>query len=326
MACCCVPFCKSKRKKGNGDGPKLSFHEFPVNRETSEQWLTVISRKDFAPNTNSASSVVCGLHFKEDDYSFVGKSRRLKPQAIPSIFPGYPHYKVPVSKLPRRSLKKYDFPPPKIKRLKTLDVPAEETLGECEETRVCSCDKAIQTNESSITRSCVKQTLNRLRVKTSRFNKAMKTKQAKLDESLHKLKCIESSKVYNALQRVEEAGDAGDLRAKFILEQLLNFAKKRPTWSDDIVSECVVLQYLSPNSYNHIRKSGILLLPQLSTLKRFVGAANSAADISTIIKEKIMPEATALTTEEEFSSLNFQKNSSDHCYCVMQLPVGSATY
>ncbi|XP_067010640.2 peroxynitrite isomerase THAP4 isoform X2 [Anabrus simplex] len=99
---CCVPFCTSSRKKNNG---KLSFHEFPVDQDKTKEWLKAISRDDFVPNTNSASSGVCSLHFKEHDYSFVGKSRRvLKKGSVPSVFPNSPSYKVTRTKSPRRKI------------------------------------------------------------------------------------------------------------------------------------------------------------------------------------------------------------------------------
>ncbi|XP_069671124.1 THAP domain-containing protein 5-like isoform X4 [Periplaneta americana] len=118
MTYCCVPFCTSNRKKSGG---RLSFHEFPCDRERCEKWLKVISRQDFVPNSNSPSSVVCSLHFKEEDYCNNGKFRRLKPNVVPTIFPNYSKYKVTGIKRPRRTITKTDLPPAK-KRKSSSDV------------------------------------------------------------------------------------------------------------------------------------------------------------------------------------------------------------
>ncbi|KFM67548.1 THAP domain-containing protein 9, partial [Stegodyphus mimosarum] len=91
---CCVPFCESNDyKKGHDKG--LSFHEFPCDLGLRMVWLENIRRQD--PDTGlpwvpKELSVVCGLHFSEDQYK-KGISRKiLKPKAIPTIFPNYPSY------------------------------------------------------------------------------------------------------------------------------------------------------------------------------------------------------------------------------------------
>lgn len=89
MVQCCVPFCKST------PGPKVpySFHEFPVTKIRLE-WIRRISRKGNGPTNElwlpSDRSKVCSLHFREEDFRQDLKKRRLLPDAVPSIFPGYP--------------------------------------------------------------------------------------------------------------------------------------------------------------------------------------------------------------------------------------------
>lgn len=111
MTHCCVPLCTSDRRKKLG----LSFHEFPVHKDQRQSWLKAISRKDFMPNDTSCSSVVCSLHFLDSDYHQSGSSsrRRLKPGAVPSIFPAYPSYLQPQPRRKRRKLERTlaDVPP-----------------------------------------------------------------------------------------------------------------------------------------------------------------------------------------------------------------------
>lgn len=54
MSYCCVPYCKSDKKKKLG----ISFHEFPSDESRRQAWLKAVSKKDFVPNDKSSSSVV----------------------------------------------------------------------------------------------------------------------------------------------------------------------------------------------------------------------------------------------------------------------------
>ncbi|XP_037279020.2 THAP domain-containing protein 1 isoform X3 [Rhipicephalus microplus] len=89
MVQCCVPFCKSTPGPSNN----YSFHEFPVTKIRVE-WLRRIARKangtSNKPWCPSDRSKVCSLHFREEDFRRDLKIRRLLPNAVPSIFPGYP--------------------------------------------------------------------------------------------------------------------------------------------------------------------------------------------------------------------------------------------
>ncbi|KAH7949157.1 hypothetical protein HPB49_005664 [Dermacentor silvarum] len=73
----------------------ISFQEFPVT-EIRHEWLKKISRQAEGPGKQpwvpSDCSKVCSLYFKLEDYRGGLKMRKLKPDAIPSIFPSYPVY------------------------------------------------------------------------------------------------------------------------------------------------------------------------------------------------------------------------------------------
>lgn len=92
---CCVPFCSSHVARSKADGePSVSFHEFPVT-DIREAWIKAISREgpDKMLWQPHETAKVCSIHFKLEDYKEGMKGRRrLKPNAVPSIFPGYPAY------------------------------------------------------------------------------------------------------------------------------------------------------------------------------------------------------------------------------------------
>lgn len=91
---CCVPFCSSYTGKLTlNSETSVSFHEFPVT-DIREAWIKAISRE--GPNKTlwqpHETAKVCSIHFRLEDYKEGTKGRRLKPNAVPSIFPGYPAY------------------------------------------------------------------------------------------------------------------------------------------------------------------------------------------------------------------------------------------
>uniref|UniRef100_A0A8C1YKK1 THAP domain-containing protein 1 n=1 Tax=Cyprinus carpio TaxID=7962 RepID=A0A8C1YKK1_CYPCA len=64
----------------------ISFHSFPLNKETRKMWLHNIRREDckVSPNTR-----VCSRHFKSDDFiepSTPTARRLLKKGAVPTLF------------------------------------------------------------------------------------------------------------------------------------------------------------------------------------------------------------------------------------------------
>ncbi|KAH7970361.1 hypothetical protein HPB49_004802 [Dermacentor silvarum] len=85
----------------------------------------------------------------------------------------------------------------------------------------------------------------------------------KYKQELQKLK--EECYVTAFLQVVEKVKEK-DLAASILVEQVENFAKKKPTWSEVTVRHAVVLRNLSTRAYEHVRNTGILRLPCRSNL------------------------------------------------------------
>ncbi|KAH7936774.1 hypothetical protein HPB49_003917 [Dermacentor silvarum] len=86
------PRCKSSSKQRT---PGISFHEIPSDPELRTKWLKVISRDDWTPNTTSCYSTVCSRHFGSSDFKEGCKIRKLKKDAVPSIFEEYSAYLQP---------------------------------------------------------------------------------------------------------------------------------------------------------------------------------------------------------------------------------------
>ncbi|XP_018972001.1 uncharacterized protein LOC109103116 [Cyprinus carpio] len=79
---CCVPSCKMSSRFNS----VISFHSFPLNKETRKKWLQNIQREDCEVSPNIR---VCSRHFRTDDFieqSTPTSRRLLKKGAVPTLF------------------------------------------------------------------------------------------------------------------------------------------------------------------------------------------------------------------------------------------------
>ncbi|XP_049944760.1 THAP domain-containing protein 2-like [Schistocerca serialis cubense] len=98
MVISCFAFSCTKRWSRESD---ISFHRFPLeHKELLKTWITSVKREDF--NLTSCS-FLCGNHFRQDDYVVSPGTwkKRLKPEAVPSVF-DFPTHLMPPNKQSRR--------------------------------------------------------------------------------------------------------------------------------------------------------------------------------------------------------------------------------
>ncbi|KAK3770682.1 hypothetical protein RRG08_037874 [Elysia crispata] len=87
--CCAAYNCSERQKKrsvlNNFDrDADLSFHRFPLNKpDLLALWVRALRRNGFKP---TKSSLICSKHFREDDFHQGEKRRKLKSNAVPTIF------------------------------------------------------------------------------------------------------------------------------------------------------------------------------------------------------------------------------------------------
>lgn len=147
MVYCCVPLCKSSSRSAKGisfhEFPVTDIRHVwlrkisrqaegkiqtvrVVCRQTSLTAMTVlqalagrgscvsiflqtfIAGPGKHPWIPKDRSKVCSLHFREDDYRRDLKTRRLKPDAVPSVFADYPVHLQPKPTSNRRPLKRHE--------------------------------------------------------------------------------------------------------------------------------------------------------------------------------------------------------------------------
>ena len=80
--------CTNRWKTGSGH----SFHRIPVNKpDLLTKWISAIRRDNWKPKKDM---YICSDHFTPDSFLPIkGLGRRkLKPNAVPSIFPKFPQH------------------------------------------------------------------------------------------------------------------------------------------------------------------------------------------------------------------------------------------
>ncbi|KAH6919407.1 hypothetical protein HPB50_029605 [Hyalomma asiaticum] len=312
MPYCCVPRCKSSSKQRT---PGISFHEIPSDPEPRAKWLKVISRDDWTPNATSCYSTVCSRHFGSSDFKEGCKIRELKKDAVPSIFEEYPPYLQPPKKRERSdaSVRKREAAapvntPPRKRRavesqLETLSLPGNDlpsvdvasqelSLMDCTAselplplengaserctTATVQVDRAVQVSSLSSVSAMDKRKWRRKERDLNARIERLKNTVDKYKQELQKLK--EECYVSAFLQVVEKAKEK-DLAASILVEQVQNFAKKKPTWSELTVRHAVVLRNLSTRAYEH-RAVQVFSPPVTAALKLLQEQAGHTCDAS----------------------------------------------
>ncbi|CAN7998193.1 unnamed protein product, partial [Ixodes pacificus] len=247
---CCVPLCGTAARKD----PGIGYHEFPCDPERRLAWLKNISREGpgrkgskWEPNDRS---VVCALHFTEDDYKKTTKLRVLLPSAVPTQFPNYPQYmrkeNGPARKRPRSNhsdgslVKGVVHKPedlaesPIINEAHLLSgrderkTPAPDACIEMWSENALLADEACQTSLNlAHMMDELKKTEHRLKAQIARQKSALQKLQAKHDEINEQLRGYEDDKQIQDFRLLLEAAEEGDKTALFIKTQVTCFSKKK---------------------------------------------------------------------------------------------------
>ncbi|KAH7973905.1 hypothetical protein HPB49_006801 [Dermacentor silvarum] len=327
MAYCGVPKCNSDGKRKL---PGISFHEIPSDSEARAPWLKAIARKDWTPNTTSLYSVVCSRHFLPTDYKEGCKTRKLKRGATPSVFDDYPEYMQPKPKKSRgdaavrkravavdiaatRPLKKRtstslfvgadedsvrrDGPSPSFSYPGTTEL---ECFGLPEQAEVHATTEPILKHQATQVRSSISVLERRkLRRKERDLKGQIQRLRQTVDKYKEEVKQLKEDCNLTAFVKVLEAAQEKHVGACILVDQVTNFSKVRPTYSEVTVRNCIVLRNLSAKAYEFIRSKNLLKLPSRATLQRFLGVTTGEVGFTSLVKERLKAELENLTTQPQ---------------------------
>ncbi|XP_050791845.1 THAP domain-containing protein 2 isoform X1 [Gopherus flavomarginatus] len=86
---------------------------FPLDPKRRKEWIRLVKRNNFVPGKHT---FLCSKHFESSCFDLTGQTRRLRMDAVPTIF-DFPHLKIrkPMS----RNLKKDAYTPEGVSNFKT---------------------------------------------------------------------------------------------------------------------------------------------------------------------------------------------------------------
>ena len=304
MVYCCVPLCKNEDSKGIG----VSFHKFPTNEDLREKWLKVISRQGPEKNSiwqPSKKSVVCSQHFDYSCFSISTTNRRLLPNSVPTIFPGYPSYKQTKTENPhrKRNYQKAFFeshgssgslplPAPEGTIAPAVDIAnsvSTEVEAGVQVDMPCKSSRSTNRNAGKYYSRAIarkNKTIARLRAENIVLRAKLQTRNKK----------SEADKLYRSLV---SASEAKNMKAIFLLEQLKAFGKNKVQYSEEIIKISVLWQKKSPKGYAFAREMEILQLPHKSTLRKYLGGSSGQTGITEDIRQRLKTEIELLSNELE---------------------------
>lgn len=139
-----------------------------------------------------------------------------------------------------------------------------------------------------------------LKIKIKRLSEQNELKTRELEEMKEKEKSDHSyCQIMTKIERDAHIAHDNNLYALFLHDQILNYNKKKPRYSEATIRNCVMWRISSPKGYEYCRKN-LLKLPSRRTLQRYTGCGK---DVSELIKCRLTAEADSLQPVERICSL-----------------------
>ena len=234
----CVAYgCTNRWKSGSG----ITFHTFPLkDQDQLQKWLKAIRREGWFP---TQYSYICSEHFLESDFiQRTGICKRLKQDAVPSVFPAFPkHLQNNVAKWKLPKERKTEPSPTKIRKTTISDH--------------CYTSTEASTTEKVKTLSKKVHALNQHLYKR---NKRIKN----MTDLIKQLK----EKSYIA----EKQADLLEFNFNGMAKELFTNQMNNPVdshyrrYTDETKQFAMTLHYYSPKAYNFVRN--LLSLPHPASI------------------------------------------------------------
>ena len=227
------------------------------------------------------------------------KYKKLKSGSIPTIFPEYPSYKQP-SNIKKRKNRNASSASSKVLRFfpQCIEAKSENVSTEI---GIDPRDVGVQVNTIKICELEQEKKLNKnLRTKIYRLEKKVLELEKELQEARDELDNYPEKKSVN---NIKKSAEEGDKMAIYILDQINNFQKLRPEWSEQTIRYCICWRISSPKGYEFGRNSKLIQAPSRSTLDRYVGSTECGVGVSPLIRQRLLAEAAKLNEIERIASL-----------------------
>ncbi|KAH7941054.1 hypothetical protein HPB49_009695 [Dermacentor silvarum] len=108
--------------------------------------------------------------------------------------------------------------------------------------------------------------------------RALKAKNERLSKTVdsftQELVKLKEAAHVSALIEVTSDAEKGNLKARLIVDQVKNYKKKRPQWSETTLRHSIILRNLSTKAYEYLRSEDLLRLPCYKTIQSYIGVVS----------------------------------------------------
>ncbi|KAH7979580.1 hypothetical protein HPB49_009979 [Dermacentor silvarum] len=163
-------------------------------------------------------------------------------------------------------------------------------------TAANSCDQSVQVNIRSNSSVLVTE-----RAKWIRKEKGLRSQLLRLQQTIDKykmeLKMLHEDALVADVSYIKERVEEKEPAARFLIDQIQNFRKKRPSWCEETTRH-VVLRHLSARAYEHIRGEMLLKFPCRKTLSNYLGTTSGETGFSKLAEDCLRVEAESLSVPQ----------------------------
>ncbi|XP_064482840.1 uncharacterized protein LOC135395673 [Ornithodoros turicata] len=134
--------------------------------------------------------------------------------------------------------------------------------------------------------------------KTRDLRKRIERLERIVDSYKTELKKLKEDDDVDTFQYMKNRAAESNPQAMFLMDQVRNFKKKSPRWSEDTLRHSIVLRHLSTRAYKHVRSQGLLKLPSRNTLQNYIGISSGETGFNTLVKCRLEAELQNLGTAQ----------------------------
>ena len=220
------------------------------NESLLEQWEKIVQKENMVPWKATTSSRICSNHFEPTDYIIPPSSStpcRLKPNALPSIFP--PH----------------EFEEPSIALQSRLEFPSKRPLSSVDNTMSPPAKAAKAASEDNERDELEKKLRNKIKSLQQQLRRSKQKVQSmgEVIETLKEKLKLDASDAESFHSTVDNLG----MKLLFNMKENLNTTPSARRYSDEIKEFALTVYYYSPRAYRYIRS--IVPLPNPSLVRKW---------------------------------------------------------
>lgn len=165
--------------------------------------------------------------------------------------------------------------------------------------------KSVYAKRSRATQTLAKPSSSLLYLERKRWRemeRALRRKNERLTRTVdaykQELQKLRDESCAAAFLEVASDAERGDAKALLLLDQVKNYKKKKPQWSETTIRHCIVIRNLSAKAYEYLRTENLLRLPCNKTLQKYIGTVSGEVGFSPLVRCRLEAELQGLDTAQ----------------------------